>query len=688
MRLWFPLVLATVLSMSAQVNDPNVRDLYARGEEHFFAGRIDESIRNWDLEIVAQPFREPYHWQRGLAFYYAGEFEKGVKQFELHQKVNRNDVENAAWHFLCVARAKGGSLKKARKALIPIAGDSRVPMKEVHDLFAGKGTAQDVLDAASKNAEGLLLRNQLCYAHLYLGLYYEALGEIKKSRAHIKKSAMEFRMDHYMGKVAQLHYKLRRKRPNFIFLFADDQKANTIAAHGNQHIRTPNLDQLVERGFSFRNNYCAGSFSGAVCVASRAMLMTGKQWLNLPKKNRSSNWGDAKLLPSYLTQQGGYRSHIIGKWHNGEATLKRAFSEGSSVYLGGMANHADFKVQNFAGGKLSGKSPAGGFSSEVFANDAIKFIEGAKTEENFFLYVAFMAPHDPRNPPEKYREMYYQNRPPLPKNFLPQHPFKIGPVVTSGRDEGLAPWPRTKEVISDQICEYYGLITHLDEQVGRIMKALEGSPHADNTYVIYTADHGLAMGSHGLLGKQSIYEHSMKCPLIIWGPEVPAGQSTENFSYVHDLYGTVLGLAGIEPPMQIDSKNLQPLMNGGGPIHKYIFLPFENHQRAIRWGKWKLNIFPQINHREVFDLENDPDEMRPLEGKNAIKPGAILDSMLIAARARYRDNSPLKIDNPEPKEFVYDNSKRRLDIWQPQWIRDKYFGGRTNPDHGPGVRKK
>ena len=688
MKLWILLVLATVLQIFGQENDPNGRDLYARGEEHFFAGRIDESIQNWDLEIVAQPFREPYHWQRGLAFYYANEFEKGVKQFELHQKVNRNDVENAAWHFLCVVRAEGGSVKKARKALIPIVGDSRVPMKEVHDLFAGKGTSQDILDAASKNAEGLLLRNQLCYAHLYLGLYYEALGEIEKSRGHIQKSAVEFRMDHYMGKVAQLHYKLRRKRPNFIFLFADDQKVDTIAAHGNQHIRTPNLDQLVERGFSFRNNYCAGSFSGAVCVASRAMLMTGRQWLNLPKKNPGSNWGDAKVLPSYLTQQGGYRSHIIGKWHNGEATLKRAFSEGSSVYLGGMANHADFEVQNISGGKLSGKSPAGGFSSEVFANDAVKFIEGAKTEENFFLYVAFMAPHDPRNPPEKYREMYYQNRPPLPKNFLPQHPFKIGPVVSSGRDESLAPWPRTKEVVSDQICEYYGLITHLDEQVGKIMKALEGSPHADNTYVIYTADHGLAMGSHGLLGKQSIYEHSMKCPLIIWGPEVPAGQSTEKFSYVHDLYGTVLGLAGIEPPMQVDSANLQPLMKGGRPIHDYVFLPFQNHQRSIRWGKWKLNIFPQIAHREIFDLEKDPDEMRPLEGKGAIKSAAMLDSMLSVARARYGDKSPLKIENPEPKELVYDNSKRRLDVWQPKWIRDKYFGGRTNPDHGPGVRKK
>ena len=112
MRLWLLLVLATVLRMFGQQNDPNGRDLYARGEEHFFAGRIDESIQSWDLEIVAQPFREPYHWQRGLAFYYANEFEKGVKQFELHQKVNRNDVENAAWHFLCVVCAEGGSVKK------------------------------------------------------------------------------------------------------------------------------------------------------------------------------------------------------------------------------------------------------------------------------------------------------------------------------------------------------------------------------------------------------------------------------------------------------------------------------------------------------------------------------------------------------------------------------------------------
>lgn len=681
-------IFLVVFSARGQTSDADARALYAKGEAEFFEGQIEEAVRSWDLEIAASPLREPYHWQRGLAYYYAGEFERGVKQFEKHQKVNQNDVENAAWHFLCVVRADGGSVDKARKALIPIDGDSRVPMKEVHDLFAGRGTTRDVLDAASGNAEGLLLRNQLCYAHLYLGLYHEALGEVDQSRDHIKKSAVDFRMDHYMGKVAQLHHKLRKKRPNFIFLFADDQRVDTIAAHGNQHIRTPHLDQLVERGFSFRNNYCAGSFSGAVCVASRAMLMTGKQWLSLPKKNPGSNWGDARILPSYLTEQGGYRSHIIGKWHNGEVTLKRAFSEGSSVYLGGMANHADFKVQDFADGKLSGKRPAGGFSSEVFANDAVKFIEGAKAEENFFLYVAFMAPHDPRNPPEKYREIYYQNRPPLPKNFLPQHPFKIGPAGVSGRDEGLAPWPRTKEMISDQLCEYYGLITHLDKQVGRIMKALEGSPHADNTYVIYTADHGLAMGSHGLLGKQNIYEHSMKCPLIIWGPEVPAGQSTEEFSYVHDLYATVLGLAGVDQPKLIDAKDLQPVMRGKESGHQYVFLPFQSHQRAIRTGKWKLNVFPQINHREVFDLEKDPDEMHPLGVKESSLAGELLNKCLKSARARYGDEASLEVKDPESKEAIYDNSNRRMDVWQPQWIRDKYFDGRRAPDHGPGARKK
>lgn len=118
--------------------------------------------------------------------------------------------------FLCVVRAKDGSIEEARKKLIPIVGDPRVPMKEVHRLFSGAVQADAVLAAAKAGAEGGELRNQLCYAHLYLGLYFEALGQADKSAGHIRKAAIDHRMDHYMGRVAQLHHKLRRARKDAV----------------------------------------------------------------------------------------------------------------------------------------------------------------------------------------------------------------------------------------------------------------------------------------------------------------------------------------------------------------------------------------------------------------------------------------------------------------------------------------
>ncbi|QGJ70310.1 Choline-sulfatase [Planctomycetales bacterium 10988] len=474
------------------------------------------------------------------------------------------------------------------------------------------------------------------------------------------------------------------ERPNILFLFADDQRADTIGAHGNPHVQTPNLDRLVSEGFSFRRNYCAGSFSGAVCVASRAMLMTGKHWLNLPEKKPATNWDDATTLPSVLTSEGNYNSFIIGKWHNGSAMLDRSFANGRSVYMGGMANHADFQVQDLTDGTLSPKRDAGGFSSKVFADEAVDFIQSAGTDQPFFLYVAFMAPHDPRNPPRKYREMYYNNRPPLPENFLPQHPFNHAEHAIFGRDEGLAPWPRTKDVISDQLCEYYGLITHLDQQVGRVLKALEKSPHAKNTIVVYTADHGLAMGSHGLLGKQNVYEQSMRCPLILRGPSIPQQQSSEAFTYIHDLYATICDFAQVKKPTGIDSESLLPILDGESEsVHETVFLPYKDNQRSVNDGQWKLHIYPQINHRLLFHLAEDPHEMKDLATDPAYQ-GEMerMEQLMEAARQNGNDHYPLHVENPAPKEVEYDNSKRVLDVWQPKWIREKYFGGRSNPDHG------
>lgn len=176
-------------------------------------------------------------------------------------------------------------------------------------------------------------------------------------------------------------------RPNIVFLFADDQRADTIAAHGNPHIRTPNLDRLVERGFSFRTNYCFGSNSGAVCVPSRAMVMTGKTWM------RTNNRMEGETLLPGLLGRNGYETFITGKWHNGAESLLRGFRRGRAVFLGGMSDHTHVPVQDIVEpGKLGNKRFGDRFSSELFADAAIEFLEGHDGDRPFFLYVPFTSP--------------------------------------------------------------------------------------------------------------------------------------------------------------------------------------------------------------------------------------------------------------------------------------------------------
>ena len=180
-----------------------------RGGLRFRLGMIRPSIDDFDRAIELAPHTAPHHWQRGISYYYAGEFEKGAKQFELHQTVNRNDVENAVWHFLCVAKWKG--LEEAKARLIPIQGDPRVPMMQVHALFAGHATPADVLAAAREGDPAAAeLAQRLFYAHLYLGLYYEAHGQTERSAEHIRIAVERYPAQHYMGDVARVHQTLRK----------------------------------------------------------------------------------------------------------------------------------------------------------------------------------------------------------------------------------------------------------------------------------------------------------------------------------------------------------------------------------------------------------------------------------------------------------------------------------------------
>lgn len=189
---------------SALKLEPKSASLWqGRGEINFKAGHFKESVADFDRVIELSPEQAPHHWQRGISLYYADRFSDGRQQFELHQTVNPNDVENATWHFLCVARERG--VTNARAAMLNVGPDGRVPMQEVYALYRGTGTVDRVLSAALRASGAARQRDALFYAHLYLGLYFDALGDIERAREHISKAVVDFGQAHYMGDVARVH---------------------------------------------------------------------------------------------------------------------------------------------------------------------------------------------------------------------------------------------------------------------------------------------------------------------------------------------------------------------------------------------------------------------------------------------------------------------------------------------------
>lgn len=197
-------------TQALQLNPKNVNAWEARGEANFKSGKITEALADFDKFLELVPTQKPYHWQRGIALYYAGRFEEGKKQFELHQTVNPQDVENAVWHYLCTARAEG--LESAKQHLIPISQDARIPMAQVHRLFAGKGTPEEVLATAQAAPKMTESGEPLFYAHLYLGIYFEAKGESKKAEEYIKRAATRAKENGYMGNVAEVHAEILKRR--------------------------------------------------------------------------------------------------------------------------------------------------------------------------------------------------------------------------------------------------------------------------------------------------------------------------------------------------------------------------------------------------------------------------------------------------------------------------------------------
>lgn len=457
------------------------------------------------------------------------------------------------------------------------------------------------------------------------------------------------------------------ERPNILFLFSDDQRADAVSAYDNPHIQTPNLNQLVKAGFSFRNAYCMGSIHGAVCQPSRAMLNSGRSLYHVPMDLKG-----VITLPQLL-KQAGYETFGTGKWHNHRDSFQKSFTTGTAAFIGGMSNHLEVPVVDLKDGKFENKRTGEKFSSELFVDAAVDFLKQQPAEKPFYAYVAFTAPHDPRMPPESAMKIYANNHPPLPKNFMPQHPFNNGWLT--GRDEALTGWPRQPEIVREQLAEYYGMITHMDTQIGRILQTLKDKNLDKNTIVIFSSDHGLALGSHGLLGKQNLYEHSMKSPLIFKGPGIPENKSSDALVYLYDIFPTVCNLTQIQVPSGVEGSDLAPIWRGKKDrVRDTLFTTYEDLMRSVRDDRWKLIRYPQINKTQLFDLKEDPYELKDLsehpEQQERIKK---MLAELKQWQKKTDDKQSLTSDHPKPEAIDLTGRKRKPDQHQPDWIVKKYF---------------
>jgi arylsulfatase A-like enzyme len=435
-------------------------------------------------------------------------------------------------------------------------------------------------------------------------------------------------------------------KPNILVILADDQCYNTVHELGIYEVSTPTLDELARQGTVFLTTYNMGGWSGAICVASRTMINTGRfLWRAqaVDSKTGLDTLASRGELWSKVMEGLGYDTYFTGKWHV-KIDPPEIFRHVGSV-RGGMPNQTpegynrpldenDWEWTPWDT-TFGGFWKGGTHWSEVVANETLGFLENAsESEDPFFMYVAFNAPHDPRQSPKEYVDMYPLENVAVPESFLLEYPHKdligCGPGL---RDERLAPFPRTEYAVKVNRQEYYAIITHMDAQIGRILDKLEETGQAENTYIFFSADHGLAVGYHGLIGKQNMYEHSLRIPMIVVGPDIPEGERRDMAVYLQDIMPTAIEYAGGEVPAYVEFNSLRSFIEGENTESHYpeVYGAYRDQQRMIRMEDYKLIVYPYAGVKRLFNLADDPLEMHDLaeDPKNR----ELMDSMFESLKA-------------------------------------------------------
>ena len=419
-------------------------------------------------------------------------------------------------------------------------------------------------------------------------------------------------------------------KPNVVLIVADDLRPDAVGALGNPDVKTPHLDRLAKRGCVFPRATCGYP----ICHVSRTELLTGRCLVAEAATGKAVPFRrDWAVWPDVMRTAGWHTVHC-GKWHVEGTPWTRGYAETAGLFSGGGARGLPLTHPRSATGR-----PVTGYTGWTFKTDdnkplpdlgvgltpetdthiadrAVEVIRAGR-ERPLFLHVNFTAPHDPLHWPPGRTDRFAPDKLPLPKNFAREHPFDHG--NKGGRDETIVPAPRDPADVRRERAVYLALVEHLDDLVGRIAKALEEAGELDRTLVIFTSDHGLALGSHGLMGKQNQYEHTINVPLIVAGPGVPKGKRVPAQCYLRDLFPTVCDLTGVPVRAGLDGRSLKPVLAGEKDrVHDAVFGSFTDTQRMMRTDDgWKVVWYPKAGRTQLYHVAFDPDEMRDLAAEAA-----------------------------------------------------------------------
>jgi choline-sulfatase len=423
-------------------------------------------------------------------------------------------------------------------------------------------------------------------------------------------------------------------RPNILFVIVDDQSPFDLQVYNSRSkLQTPNIDRLAAEGMVLDAAHHMGGWAGAVCTASRHMIMAGRTVWHIPDRRRgrsNPNTTDPELVPTDLADftmaavfnRAGYDSMRTCKNGNSYEAANRKFTvRKDATKRGGTAE---------SGSAWHGERVLEYLNQREASNDA----------DPFLIYFGFSHPHDTRDGTPELLDKYgainhtqqdalppaNSKQPLLPVNYLPEHPFHHGHPGLRDEVAVKGVWKKRDErTIRNELGREFACSEYIDIQLGRVLDKLEAMGELSNTYVVYTADHGMAIGRHGLQGKQNLYEHTWRVPFIVRGPGIEPGSRATGNIYLLDVLATICDLAGISAPTTNEGISFKPVLEGKQQTVRDVLYGVYSGgtkpgMRCVKQGDWKLIKYDvldgQVRQTQLFNLAENPHEFIAEHGKS------------------------------------------------------------------------